>query len=165
MLRADIVLADFAQVVGGKLFISGGGVSGVHFHQRQPQGQPYVVSFAVAGTVTYDWDVAAGPHTIGFEVVDEDGHPPVSVDGSTRLPLAEGQSFDLAHTSPPVVGAEVVVPFAFFLPNVPLAAPGRYTVSLLVDASLVGAKTFTVELHLPSTDFGSGPTRFQMPQA
>jgi hypothetical protein len=144
MVRCDVVLADYAQISEGRLFINGGGVRGAHFPAPAPAGLPYPVSFSAAGTVTFGWDAPAGDHTLGFDVVDADGHPPLSVDGQSRMPLSGTQVVSLVRAGRAVPGDECLVPFAFNVLNVPFISVGRYTVSILVDGEPIGSRTFEV---------------------
>lgn len=162
MAHVDLLLADHAQVAEGRLFVMGAGLDGVRFDAPLPPGQPYPLTLSICGTVTFPYDVD-GAHTIAVDVVDEDGHPPIDPGDGSRLPLqAELQvQFDPART--PRAGEEPVVPFAFNLVAAPFAHPGRFQVSLLVDAVSCASRSFTITAPTLPPQTGSGPTAFRLP--
>lgn len=65
MFKLDAFLADAAQVVGGKLYVLGGGWSVI-----QP-GAP----FAICGKVGIPWHQGTDHHKLVLELVDGDGDP------------------------------------------------------------------------------------------
>ena len=66
MLKVSMMLADHAQAVGGKLYISGGGWS-----ITGPDPTPG----AIAMDVKVPWDERDDEHRLLFDLVDADGQP------------------------------------------------------------------------------------------
>ena len=73
-MRTTLLLCDYAQEVGGKLYILGGGWS-IY------RGSPVTMGLAVK--IAVPWDEANIPHDFAARLVTEDGGDPV-------LPKAEG---------------------------------------------------------------------------
>ncbi|RZI78994.1 MAG: hypothetical protein EOO67_21025, partial [Microbacterium sp.] len=69
-MQIDVVLCDHGQVSGDKLFISGGGIDRMYVGA---DSAPYVVNFAVAGTVTVPPTEAAGDHKLTLRLETENG--------------------------------------------------------------------------------------------
>ena len=85
-MRTTLLLCDYAQEVGGKLYILGGGWS-IY------RGAPVTMGLAVK--IAVPWDAANIPHDFSARLVTEDGGDPV-------LPQAEGGA---APTRPGIPGA------------------------------------------------------------
>src|SRR6059036_2814439 len=81
-MRSKILLADFAEVREGLLFLLGGAWS-----QVGPDPQP----IAITGIFEVEWDEANERHTLEFAIEDEDGNP-------FMVPSLMGdQAFRLVH--------------------------------------------------------------------
>jgi hypothetical protein len=161
--HVDVILADHAQVSDGKLFISGGGINIARFDGRRPAGQPYVVTFAIAGTIDFG-GTGAGAHRIRFEVIDADGGPAGVDPAGQRIELSGEAEAHVALAGAPVPGEELTLPFAFQLVGAPFAAPGRYTVNVFVDGEPAEPKTFTIALPPRTVTFGGGLGEFTLPE-
>jgi hypothetical protein len=117
MIKATLMLCDFAQVAGGKLYIAGGGWSVAQAMQGH-----------IAILFRVPWDRAN--HRIGavLTLLDQDGGSvPEGSDGTTiTLTLEVGRPPGLPR------GTDLDAPLALPLPPVQLA-PGRYEWVLSVD--------------------------------
>jgi hypothetical protein len=134
-IHANALLCDSAQVVGGKLYILGGGWQ---YLWVQPGN---TVAFSVAIDLVIPWDHTNRQLNLAIAIVTEDGEQVVP-DGAEVPVRAEGQ---LVVGRPPQArpGADlhtpVVIPFA----NVPLA-PGGYACVLTVDGETISTLGFQI---------------------
>ncbi len=141
-IRVQLMLADYAQVVGGKLFISGGG-----WNARG--GEPGPIS--IAGTICIPWNLADHRHDLGLELIDEDDRPVV-------VPTPLGQQNYVVHAQfevgrPPGlrIGTELIAPFAIQL-LLPALEPKRYRFRVSVNSvvEIAPELTFTIAAAQPS---------------
>jgi hypothetical protein len=102
MLKITMMLADHAQAVGGKLYISGGGWS---------LTGPGPVPAAIALDVKVPWDERDLEHAMRFDLLDQDGQP-------VLVPTPQG-------VQPLVIEATLKLegPFEGIKPGTPLDAP------------------------------------------
>lgn len=138
-MHIDLVLCDHAQVSGDKLFISGGGIDRMYVGTGNA---PYVVNFAVAGTVTVPPTEAAGNHKLTLRLETESGQPAPLVgvpDGS-----AVAGELGLMGSAAEVIEDQTIA-FAFNFQGVPLASPGGYVMVASLDDQEVRWLTFRVE--------------------
>ena len=63
-----LILADLAQVIGGKLHMMGGG-----WDRLNVQKFPHIQSFSVATSISVPWAHTNEKHNIKITMVDEDG--------------------------------------------------------------------------------------------
>jgi hypothetical protein len=125
MLKVSMMLADHAQAVDGKLYISGGGWS-----ITGPDPAPS----AIAMDIKVPWDERDVEHNLRLDLVDTDGQPvlvptlqgvqPLTVDAQLKL---EGP-FDGVKP-----GTPLDAPLALNLGPIPLAPGGRYEWRLTVN--------------------------------
>src|SRR5919109_1795130 len=103
-MKATFMLADFAQVADGKLYVMGGGWTFIG-----PQPSP----FAIAGLIEVPWHRTNEKHTFKFELIDLDGQA-VHVDTpeGAQPVLLEGE-FEVGRPPGMPVGASVPIPLAF----------------------------------------------------
>ena len=91
-----LILADAAEVVGGKLYLIGGGWDRLTVHS-----QPAKKNLAVALALRVPWHDTNRQHTFQIDMIDEDGAQIVSVNGvsevgrPTRLPPGQPQLVQL----------------------------------------------------------------------
>jgi hypothetical protein len=127
-----MLLCDFAEEVGGKLYIMGGGWSRI-----LKSGIPTPMSLAVKLSVP--WDQAETLHKVKIELVTEDGElvdkegQPVRVMGE----LGAGKPPDLRP------GAPLDLPFVVRFEGISLD-PGGYRWELEVDDERIAAVSFEV---------------------
>jgi hypothetical protein len=120
--RVTLLLADSAQVAGGKLFILGGGITAIG-----PRPQP----MAVAIRIEVPWDRANVSHQWRIDLLDEDGHPLLVRD----KPLVVHGRFEAGRPAGLKPGTPLSVPLAINFPTIP-AVPGRsYTWQFSIDGA------------------------------
>lgn len=120
-MKVTIMLADHAQVVGGKLFISGGGWS-----MTGPDPCP----FAIALDVKVPWDVAHRRHPFALELLDADGNA-VTPDGLPN-PLRIDGEFETGKKLGLKEGTAIDAMWAVNFPPQPIP-PGRYEWRVWID--------------------------------
>ena len=75
-----LILADAAEVVGGKLYLMGGGWDRLTVHS-----QPAKKNLAVALALRVPWHETNRQHAFQIDMTDEDGKQVVSVNGATEV--------------------------------------------------------------------------------
>jgi hypothetical protein len=136
-MRTTLLLCDYAQEVGGKLYVLGGGWS---IYRGTP------VSMALAVKIGVPWDGANVPHEFAARLVTEDGTDPVlpAADGTNRATRIEFQGrFEAGRPPGLAPGSELDAPFVVNVAGLPLQ-PGRYEWQVLIDAEPVDRVVFTV---------------------
>ena len=124
MKVAAMLLADFAEVVNGKLYIIGGGwsISG-----------PVPVPSAIAVKVEVPWSPADQKHNLKLELLDSNQRPvSVPMEGGPQ-PVVVGGDFVAGHSPDLVEGTSLDVPFAINLPPLPLEPGQKYFWKLTID--------------------------------
>lgn len=130
-MEAIMLLCDYAEEIGGKLYIMGGGWS------RLLRRVPVMMSLAVKLLVP--WDEADTTHKVSLSLVKEDGEPvmaegrPVQLSGEVSVTRAPG----LRHGTP------IDLPFALRFETSALE-PGWYEWQLRVDDSFITQSSFEV---------------------
>jgi len=123
-MRVTILLADFAQAVGGKLYIMGGGWS-----LTGPAPSPS----AIAIKVEVPWNQTNQKHNLRVELLDADYHPiqvPTPVGNS---PLIISGDFEVGRPAGLLQGSPIDAAFAFNIAPIPLAPSSRYIWKLTID--------------------------------
>jgi hypothetical protein len=134
MRLSTFLIADHAEAVNGKLYVTGGcwnrlGVAGL------PATQPH---FTVAATLHVPWDAANERHVLALDLIDADGH------SLLQEPVANAfESGRPAGTRP---GDESLVVLAFHFNGLTFAEVGTKEFVLGVDGEEVGRIAFKVEL-------------------
>jgi len=136
-VRTTLLLCDYAQEVGGKLYILGGGWS-IY------RGSPVTMGLAVK--IAVPWDEANIPHDFAARLVTEDGGDPV-------LPKAEGGAepmrlefqgrFETGRPPGLPPGSELDAPFVVNIAGLPLPV-GRYEWQVVIDGEPVDRVSFSV---------------------
>lgn len=75
-----LILADAAEVVGGKLYLMGGG-----WDRLTVNSQPAKKNLAVALALRVPWHETNRQHAFRIDMTDEDGAQTVSVSGATEV--------------------------------------------------------------------------------
>jgi hypothetical protein len=121
-LDLTLILADFAQVADGKLYISGGGWT----FTSAPSGP-----MAIAVLAQVPWNEANHPYDLRVELLGDDGAPARLGDEGAEMHIA-GQ---LEAGRPPghPLGAPLVVPIAINVLPMPLEPGRRYEWRVTVD--------------------------------
>jgi hypothetical protein len=123
-MQTTMILADFAQVIGGKLYIMGGGWSVT---------SPQTPLSAIAIKVEVPWTHSNQDHEFRLELL-EDGHQPVLVqtpEGNTQVLL--GGKFQVGRPAGIPQGTPLDVPLAANIPPLPLKPGTRYVWKLSID--------------------------------
>lgn len=160
MTNVDVIIADHAQVADGRLFVSGGGINVARYAAQAPAGQPYLVSLAIAGVVDFFGERPWGTHTIGFDMVDADGHAAGLAADGARFDLTGELTIEIAAPTDPDAVPEATVPFVFNLEGAPLASLGRHSIRAIVDGEYSEPKTFTLWAPPATVVFGDGLGEF-----
>ena len=123
-MKATMMLADSAQVAGGKLYILGGGWS-----VTGPAPSPS----AIAVLVSVPWNETNRKHTVRVELVDEDYRPVLVPTQEGDQPLSIRGDFEVGRPPGIVPGSSIEIPFAFSLGPIPLQPGKRFVWKLLID--------------------------------
>lgn len=121
-MDATLLLADFAQVAEGKLYISGGGWNFVG---------PKVGPSALGVLVQVPWNEANERHRWRLELLDEDGRA-VTMPPDDRPLHIEG-GFEVGRPPGHPQGTPLNVPLAMNIGPLPLAPGHRYVWVLYID--------------------------------
>jgi hypothetical protein len=118
-----MVLCDYAEVVGGKIYIMGGGWDQLRANAPAP--------VAVALLVTVPWDQTNVQHELVLALTDEDGHE-VSLGGPE--PIVQKAQFEAGRPPGVTPGTGQTAPLAFRFPVLPLPV-GGYAFVLTIDGA------------------------------
>jgi len=122
-MRVTMMLADYAQVSDGKLFINGGAWT---FVNPGPLNSGLAVVFHVP------WDRTNRKTSFTLRLVDSDGKPVIQTGPMGEQPIQMSGQFEVGRPAGVVAGSEINVPVA--INSVLQLAPGqRYTWVLEVD--------------------------------
>jgi hypothetical protein len=132
MRLSTFMVADHAEAVGGKLYVTGGCWNSITVPQL-PAGHPHLT---VAATLHIPWQATNQPHSLHLDLVDEDE--------ASRLP--EPLEAKLEAGRPPGMrsGDEAVIVMAFNFDGLKLERAGLHSFVLSVDGSPLGRIGFKV---------------------
>lgn len=143
-MRLDVLLCDYGQVSGDKLFVSGGGIDRMYVADGPG---PYVVNFSIAGTVTVPPSQAPNNHVVGLRLETEDDEP-AQLFGDAQGGTVGGE-LHLTGNSNPAIDDQTIA-FAFNFQGVPLAALGGYEMVCSLDDQDLRRIFFRVEAVTPA---------------
>jgi hypothetical protein len=155
VMQVNLLLADFAQVHQGKLFIVGAGIN----LMLVPPVEPYVLNFGLGATVTIPWTATNQNHRFRIALVDNDEHTirlTVTPPGVVVPEEDEGAivgNFNAGRSPSMEVGEDSIMPMAFQFPNLPVPYPGSYKVTMQIDGTEVACARFRVA---PAQPFAFG---------
>ncbi len=137
-MDAKVLLCDFAEVSGGKLFITGAGISLVASTSLQP---PYPVNVCLAILVQIPWNETDTEHLMTIELVSEASGSQRRVMLSDQLPEQADPAdrgmiavvFNAVRLPTMVDGDESVMPISIPLFGLPLPEYGPYFFSVRID--------------------------------
>ena len=143
-MEVQAFLCNHAEVQGGLLYVSGGGIEISHV----PAGSqpPYLMNFAIALNVLVPWNETNTPHKLAITLKDADGQPVlIGPDAEHSAPLNIEIPFNVGR--PPVlsVGQSQNLQFACNMPNFPLNKVGEYVFEMSVDGEV--RKTLSYRLN------------------
>lgn len=155
-MQVNLMLADYATVHQGKLFISGAGINLMVI----PAAEPYRLSFGLGITVDIPWTATNQTHRLRIALVDSDEQ---IVPISTPIPGAnvpeEDQgvilgNFNAGRSPSMEVGEDSIMPLAFQFPGLVVPHPGTYKITMQIDGTDVACARFRVVPQQPVTFMG-----------
>lgn len=146
-MDAKVLLCDYAEVSGGKLFITGTGISLIASSATQA---PYPVNLCLALLVQIPWNETDAEHLLTIELVSEAGGGQRRLMLSDQLPEqadpADRGMIALVFTAvrlPTMIdGDESVMPMAIPLFGLPLPEYGPYFFSVRIDGREMDRASF-----------------------
>lgn len=125
-MKVTILLADFAEVVGGKLYVMGGGWSVIG---------PAPTPSAIALKIEVPWTKANQKHSLQLELLDSDYRPIQVPTPDGDAPVVLSGDFEVGRPAGVPAGVPLDVLFAFKLGPLPLSPGTRYVWRLSIDGS------------------------------
>ncbi len=150
-LSVQGMLCDFAEVSGGKLFISGAGINLIA--SPVSDGPPYPVNVALALLVRIPWTATNQQHKLKVDLLSDSPGG-----GPTRVPINAGSApegneedqgtilalFTAGRSPNMQAGEESLMPVALPMPGVPLPVMGSYYFSIFIDGTELDRVSFRV---------------------
>lgn len=153
-MKATGMLCDYAEVAGGKLFISGAGINLVGCGVAEP---PHPVSISLAILVTTPWNATNQPHRMTIELISDQGadggaHRVALTD--TEMPNPEDKGlivaeFNVGRSPTMKPGEDSLMPLALPMHGLGLPSPGSYFFAVAINGTEVDRVSFRVEVITP----------------
>jgi hypothetical protein len=159
-MQANLMLADYATVHQGKLFISGAGINLMVI----PAAEPYVLHFGLGITVNIPWTATNQNHRLRIALVDTDEHivPIAPVPPGVQVPEEDRGAivgnFNAGRSPSMEVGEDSIMPLAFQFPSLVLPHPGTYKITMEIDGTEVACARFRVVPQQPVAFMGQPVT-------
>jgi hypothetical protein len=159
-MQVNLMLADYAMVHQGKLFITGAGIN----LMMVPPAEPYLLNFGVGITIAIPWTATNQNHRLKIALVDNDEQniPIAKIPPGITVPEGEEGmihgNFNVGRSPSMEVGEDSIIPMAFQFPNMPIPHPGTYKLTMQIDGTDVACARFRVVAPQP-VSFG-GPAAF-----
>jgi hypothetical protein len=112
-----LILADYADIVGGKLYLVGGGWD----TYNSATAFPAPVSFAIAASFSVPWGKTNEPHELEFAIHDSDGNELARLNGQIEVGRPAGMRGDAQRFQ---IAVKLTLGFE---------KPGQYTIITRVD--------------------------------
>ena len=125
-MKVTMMLADFAQVVGGKLYIMGGGWSIIG-----PGPSPS----AIVIKIEVPWNQTNTKHSLKLDLLDSDCHPVLVPTPAGDSPMEIRADFEVGRPAGLIPGTPIDVPFAFNIAPIPLQPGKRYVWKITCDGN------------------------------
>ncbi len=125
-MKVIILLADFAQVLDGKLYIMGGGWS-------LTGPQPSLSAIAIK--IEVPWNETNRKHNLKLELLDEERHAVMVPTPTGNAPVVISGDFEVGRPAGLKIGTPIDVPLAFPIGPLPLKANERYKWKLAIDGN------------------------------
>ena len=125
-----LILADLAQVIGGKLHMMGGGWDRINV-----QNFPHIQSFSIATAISVPWAHTNEKHNIIITMVDEDGQQ--------ELFKIEGE-FEVGRAPGIKPGSSQRLMMAFTVNSLKFSEPKVYSIISFVDGQEIRRLEFNV---------------------
>jgi hypothetical protein len=146
-MDAKVMLCDFAEVSGGKLFITGAGIS---LLASGSTTSPYPVNICLAILVSIPWTETDSRHVMTIELVSEASGSQQRVMLSDQLPEGHDPAdqgmvvfvFSAARLPTMIDGDESTMPVAVPLFGLPLPELGPYFFSVRIDGREMDRASF-----------------------
>ncbi len=146
-MDAKVLLCDFAEVSGGKLFITGAGISLI---ASSSQVSPYRVNICLSVLVSIPWNETDEQHRLTIELISEASGSAQRVILSEQLPEGSDAAdqglivavFSAARSPIMVPGDESSMPMAVPLFGLPLPEHGPYFFSVRIDGREMDRASF-----------------------
>ncbi len=123
-MKVNLLLADHADAVGGKLYINGGG-----WNVTGPQPVPS----AIAMLIEVPWDQTNTKHQVLLELLDVDGNAVDITPGDEPEPVKIVSFLEVGRPPGVKPGTPLAVPFAVNLGPIPLEGAAQYVWRLSID--------------------------------
>jgi hypothetical protein len=123
-MKVNLLLADHADAVGGKLYINGGGwtITG-----------PQPVPFAIAMLIEVPWDQTNTKHTVLLELLDADGNAVKLGSGEEAEQVRVESHLEVGRPVGVKPGTPLAVPFAMNFAPIPLTPGNQFVWRLSID--------------------------------
>lgn len=146
-MDAKVLLCDFAEVSGGKLFITGAGISMLASGSAQA---PYPVNLCLAVLVQIPWNETDSTHNLSIELISEASGSQKRVMLADQVPegVDSGDvgmffiSFRAVRVPSMIDGDESTMPLTVPLFGLPLPEHGPYFFSLRIDGREMDRASF-----------------------
>jgi len=134
------MLADFAQVHAGKLFVAGGGV----------QVAMLPIRLGVAGEIVVPWEYRSRRQQFRLDLVDADGRAvtlPSPIANAAPAPFQAVGQFEVVPPPGTPAGSELTFAFAFNVAGLPLDSGSSYKFRLFIaeEATPEATATFATQ--------------------
>lgn len=123
-MKVTMMLADFAQVVGGKLYIMGGGWSITG---------PAPTPSAIAVKIEVPWNETNRQHEFKIELMDSDHRPVLMPTPAGNAPLVIQGNFEVGRPVGVIQGSPIDSTLAINLGPIPLQPASRFVWRLSID--------------------------------
>ena len=123
-MKVTMLLADFAQVLNGKLYVMGGGWSII---------APMSGASSIAGKIGVPWNETNRKHSLKIELLDSDFRPVLIPTPGGNAPLVIGADFEVGRPAGLIQGSSLDMPFAFNIGSLNLLPGKRYLWKLFID--------------------------------
>lgn len=123
-MKVSMILADFAEVVAGKLYIMGGGWSIMG---------PRPAQSAIAIKIEVPWTEANHKHEVRLELLDGDYRAVMVSTVAGDAPLVIQGGFEMGRPPGLLAGSPLDMNIAFNIPPIPLIPERRYCWRLSID--------------------------------
>lgn len=156
-MRADLMLADYAMVHQGKLFISG---AGINVMTVPPPAEKYVVNFGIGLSVTIPWQATNQNHRLLVSLADSDGALVTLAQPMPGMSTPHEDvgkiiaSFNAGRAATMEVGEDSILPIAFQFSGLQLPHPGSYTLTVEIDGTEMAVTRFRVVTLQPGIPMG-----------
>jgi hypothetical protein len=145
MRLSTFLVADHAEAVGGKLYVTGGCWNTITVPEL-PAAHPHLT---VAAALHIPWQATNQPHSLHLDLVDEDG--------GSRLPQPVEAKLEAGRPAGMRSGDETVIVLAFNFDGLRFERAGVHSFILSMDGTPLGDIGFKVLVAGRGTPTGTPP--------